>query len=51
MIWCAAGEPDDVQLLRCYVRKLLKRIITLNIPKDRLFECLNNQYGWSDIPK
>jgi hypothetical protein len=51
MIWCAAGEPDDVQLLRCYVRKLLKRIITLNIPKDRLLECLNNQYGWSDIPK
>jgi hypothetical protein len=51
MIWCAAGEPDDVQLLRCYVRKLLKRIIGLNIPKDQLLECLNNQYGWSDIPK
>jgi hypothetical protein len=51
MIWCAAGEPDDVQLLRCYVRKLLKRIIYLNISKDRLLEYLNNQYGWSDIPK
>lgn len=51
MIWCAAGEPDDVQLLRCYVRRLLKRIINLNIPKDRLLECLNNQYGWSGIPK
>jgi len=51
MILCYVGEPDDVQLLRCYVRKLLKRIINLNIPKDRLLECLNNLYGGSDIPK
>ncbi len=51
IIWCAVGEPNDVQLLRCYVRKLLKRIIYLNIPKDLLLERLNNQYGWSNIPK
>lgn len=51
MIWCAVGEPDDVQLLRYYVRELLKRIITLNIPKDLLLERLNNQYGWSETSK
>jgi hypothetical protein len=45
MIWCAVGEPDDVKLLRCYVRKLLKRIINLNLPKGQLLEYLNNPYG------
>jgi hypothetical protein len=45
MIWCPVGERDDVQFLRCYVRKLIKRIITLNLSKNMLLEYLDHPFG------
>ena len=51
IIWCAVGERDDVQILRCYVRRIIKRVITLNLPKNKLLEYANNPIGWSDISK
>jgi hypothetical protein len=51
IIFCPVGERDDAQFLRCYVRKIIKRVITLNFSKDKLLEYLDHPYGLSDISK
>jgi hypothetical protein len=51
IIFCAVGERDEVKILRCYVRRIIKQVISLNLPKNMLLEYADNPIGWSDISK